>query len=186
MATNTDNYGLIKPAYSDTADIADINSNMTTIDKALHSIEKSIGIVADGNTHAAVTKGQNVYVRRHEELSPALLEGLYVATSNIEENGALSTTNLSSTSMKDLSNQVTELNSKITEHDVTGTTSAAGYLITTIPATTKVLIAYTKAGGYSVIPFQYNNVWYFAVCYSDGTKLIPLVSSSVTIYYLTW
>jgi len=32
MATNTTNYNMVKPAYSDTADIADINSNMDIID----------------------------------------------------------------------------------------------------------------------------------------------------------
>ena len=32
MATNTTNYNLVKPGYSDTADIADINGNMDIID----------------------------------------------------------------------------------------------------------------------------------------------------------
>ena len=32
MATNTTNYNLVKPAYSDTADIVDLNGNMDIID----------------------------------------------------------------------------------------------------------------------------------------------------------
>lgn len=35
MATSTTNFGLTKPAYSDTADISDINGNMETIDTKL-------------------------------------------------------------------------------------------------------------------------------------------------------
>ena len=38
MATTTTNYGLTKPAYSETADIAVINSNMDTIDRHLKTL----------------------------------------------------------------------------------------------------------------------------------------------------
>lgn len=36
MATNTTNYNLIKPEYTDDADIKDINDNMDIIDSALY------------------------------------------------------------------------------------------------------------------------------------------------------
>lgn len=90
MATNTTNYGLVKPAYSDTADIADINGNMDKVDAALQGIDSAIAIVATGNTHAAVTTGQYVYVHGHGSLS----EGLYTAKNNISANATLSTSNL--------------------------------------------------------------------------------------------
>ena len=42
MATQTTYYNLIKPALSDPADIADINTNSDTIDSTLHSLNSQI------------------------------------------------------------------------------------------------------------------------------------------------
>ena len=39
MATNTSHYNLVKPAYTDTADIADINGNMDIIDTAMYGMK---------------------------------------------------------------------------------------------------------------------------------------------------
>ena len=39
MATQTTNYGLKKPSYSDTADIGVINSNMDIIDAKMKEID---------------------------------------------------------------------------------------------------------------------------------------------------
>lgn len=60
---------------------------MTTIPNAL-------AIVADGDTHIAVSTGQYVYVYNHTSLA----EGLYTATAAIAENGALSSSNLTAVS----------------------------------------------------------------------------------------
>lgn len=90
MSTTTTNLGLTKPAYSDAADIADINRNMDTIDQAIAGTDNSIAIVADNNTHAAITSGQYVFVRNHGTLA----EGLYRATANIAQNGTLSSSNV--------------------------------------------------------------------------------------------
>lgn len=94
MATTTTNLGLTKPAYSDTADIAVINANMDKIDTAANGLEAGIAIVSNNNTHAAVSKGQYVYVRNHGTLS----EGVYKANSNIAANGTLSGSNLTAVS----------------------------------------------------------------------------------------
>ena len=90
MATNTENYGLTKPEYSDTADIMDINGNMDTVDAALGGLGSAIAIIADGDTHAALAKGDYVYVRKHSTLT----EGLYTAKNTIEEDGTLTSNNL--------------------------------------------------------------------------------------------
>lgn len=102
MATYTTNLNLKKPAQSDKIRIADINNNMDDIDAAfgavgtetlaeqLGAIQDSIAIVATGNVHAAITAGQFVFVKNHETLDT----GLYVATSNISQNGTLSSSNL--------------------------------------------------------------------------------------------
>lgn len=90
MATNTTNFGLKKPAYSDTADIADINGNMDKVDVSLNGLADAIAIVANNNTHVAITAGQFVYVHGHGSLA----EGLYTAKSNIAANATLSTSNL--------------------------------------------------------------------------------------------
>jgi hypothetical protein len=70
-----------------------------------------------GNTHAAISSGQYVYVRQHGSLS----EGLYKATTNIAANGTLSGSNLTAVSggglnsvYSTLSDQIGTLNSKIT------------------------------------------------------------------------
>lgn len=94
MATTTTNLGLTKPAYADTADIAVINANMDKIDTAANGLEAGIAIVSNNNTHAAVSKGQYVYVRNHGTLS----EGMYKANSNIAANGTLSSSNLTAVS----------------------------------------------------------------------------------------
>ena len=52
MASQTTYYDLIKPATSDPADIADINSNMDTIDSTLHSLSTQI---ANLNSKVIVT-----------------------------------------------------------------------------------------------------------------------------------
>ena len=43
MATQTTNYGLKKPSYSDTADIGVINSNMDVIDAKMKEIDDKAG-----------------------------------------------------------------------------------------------------------------------------------------------
>ena len=94
MATTTSNLGLTKPAYADTADIEVINGNMDILDGAVNSVEGGIAIISNNNTHAAVAKGQYVYVRKHGSLS----EGIYKAKSNISANATLSTSNLDAVS----------------------------------------------------------------------------------------
>lgn len=90
MATNTTNFNLSKPDYTDTADIAVINGNMDKVDVSLNGLADAIAIVAKNNTHAAITAGQYVYVHGHSSLA----EGLYTAKSNIAANATLSTSNL--------------------------------------------------------------------------------------------
>lgn len=108
MATYTSNLNLKKPALDDDALITDINNNMDILDAAANGIEDALAIVANGNTHAAITSGQFVYVRNHNTLT----EGLYVASSNIAANAALSSSNLTADSkggLNALSEQIVTL-----------------------------------------------------------------------------
>lgn len=60
MATNTTNYNLVKPAYTDTADIMDINDNMDTIDAKLKELEDEVTAtvpVSKGGTGATTAGG---------------------------------------------------------------------------------------------------------------------------------
>lgn len=119
MATQTSNLGLTKPAYSETADIADINNNMDKVDAAVHGVQNGMAILANGNVHSAVTSGQYVYVRNHGTLA----EGLYTATTNISTNATLSTSNLTAVpnngALNTLRDDVTSLNSNIAPVEVT-------------------------------------------------------------------
>ena len=113
MATQTTNLKLKKPAYSDVADIMDINDNMDALDKAVAGAQNGLAVIANGNTHAAISSGQYVYVRGHSSLA----EGLYRATASIATNASLSTGNLSAVStggLNGLQSQIDTLNSKFT------------------------------------------------------------------------
>ena len=108
MATYTSNLNLKKPALDDDALITDINNNMDILDAAANGIQDALAIVATGNTHAAITSGQFVYVRNHNTLT----EGLYVASSNIAANATLSSSNLTADSkggLNALSEQIANL-----------------------------------------------------------------------------
>lgn len=113
MATTTQNLGLIKPAGTDKIRIAQINSNMDTIDtkmgpvgstplqtqatnaaSSISALQRSMAIICNGNTHAAIAEGRYAYVRNHSSLS----EGLYQATAAISANATLSASNLSAVS----------------------------------------------------------------------------------------
>ena len=115
---NTQNLDLVKPLGTDHALVSVLNSNSDKIDAyagavnaGLDGLRDGLGILADGNTHAAVTSGQFVYVKNHQTLP----EGLYQATTNIAANGTLSTSNLTADpkgGLNTLSEQIGTLNSK--------------------------------------------------------------------------
>lgn len=94
---NTTNLDLVKPLGTDHALISVINGNMDKVDayagkvnESLAGVQDGLAIVAVGDTHAAITSGQFVYVKEHNTLP----EGLYTASADIAANGALSTSNL--------------------------------------------------------------------------------------------
>lgn len=109
---NTTNLNLVKLSGSEKLKNYPTNQagNMDTIDSAfgagfglsgnpsvntsINNLADGLAIIANGNTHAAITSGQYVYVRNHGSLS----EGLYVATANISANGTLSGSNLTANS----------------------------------------------------------------------------------------
>ena len=112
MSTTTTNLGLVKPAYSDTADVQVLNENADKIDVACGKYQNALAIVANGNTHGAVAKGQYVYVRGHATLA----EGLYTAKSAIATNATLSGANLTAVSgggLNKVSAELAEMNTAI-------------------------------------------------------------------------
>ena len=112
MATTyTDNLNLQQPDLDDDALITVLNNDMAIIDRAVNGVQNGLAIVANGNTHVAISAGQFVYVRNHTTLT----EGLYVASSNIAANATLSTSNLTADSAGGLN----ALNSKITTQTAT-------------------------------------------------------------------
>ena len=117
---NTQNLDLVKPIGTDHALVSDLNGNSDKIDAyagkvntGLDGLRDGIAILADGNTHAAITSGQFVYVKNHQTLP----EGLYQASANIAANGTLSTSNLTSDpngGLNTLSEQIGNLVKKYT------------------------------------------------------------------------
>ena len=114
---NTTNLDLVKPLGTDHALISVINGNMDKVDAyagkvndSLAGVQDGLAIVAVGDTHAAITSGQFVYVKEHNTLP----EGLYTASTNIAANGALSTSNLTADSKGGLN----ALSDQIATHEV--------------------------------------------------------------------
>lgn len=64
--------------------------NASDVNSELNSLGDGLAIIANGDTHAAITSGQYVYVRKHNTLA----DGLYTANSNISANATLSSINL--------------------------------------------------------------------------------------------
>lgn len=107
MATHTTNYNLTKPAYADTADIADINGNMDIIDgqmktnangvstnaTSLAKVQSGLAYIV-GNTNttgSTLSSGTYVYVKGHSSIA----EGLRITTADISNNGNITTSNTS-------------------------------------------------------------------------------------------
>ena len=122
MASYTGNLNLKKPALDDDALITDINNNMDILDAAANGIQDALAIVANGNTHVAISAGQFVYVRNHSTLT----EGLYVASSNIAANATLSTSNLTADSAGGLN----ALNNNIAKKALSNITIRTGVSVT--------------------------------------------------------
>lgn len=169
MATYTTNLNLKKPAQSDKIRIADINNNMDDIDAAfgavgndsvatqLGDIQGAIAIVATGNAHAAITAGQFVYVKDHDTLDT----GLYVATSNISQNGTLSSSNLTADTaggLNALSDQIGTLDSKKPSKDAVQLTNGTAVTYTFQDNTPFILLierANSTGVGYSGLYIGY-------------------------------
>lgn len=75
---------------------------------SLSATQDGLAIVANGNTHVAISSGQYVYVKNHSTLA----EGLYKATAVIAANATLSISNLTADSnggLNSLSDQIANL-----------------------------------------------------------------------------
>lgn len=102
-------------ALSD-SDATTVTESLASANQAIANLQDGLAIVANGNTHAAITSGQFVYVKNHSTLA----DGLYKATAAIATDGALSTSNLTavpSGGMNDLKGQVDALNSNLSNMD---------------------------------------------------------------------
>lgn len=184
MATQTSNLGLTKPAYSETADIADINNNMDKVDAAVHGVQNGMAILANGNVHSAVTSGQYVYVRNHGTLA----EGLYTATTNISTNATLSTSNLTAVpnngALNTLRDDVTSLNSNTLKHKtITGNTDQNGVISTQTTKSHILAVFVADPINSFAVNEAGNNVRIYAGNNSSTTSdtLKMLANTSVTI-----
>ena len=120
-----------------------VNSNAASI----NGIEDAIAIVANNNTHGAISSGQFVYVKNHGTLA----EGLYKASTNIAANAALSSSNLvadSTGGLNALKSDITTLNSKINGSYSATVTEATGITKRTFNA--------VKSANVVVITFQFD------------------------------
>lgn len=115
--TQTTNIGLKKIDGSENwRQIFDYyNDSLDKTDSAVAAMQDGLAIVANGNTHSAIAKGQFVYVRNHSTLA----EGLYKASSAIDTNAALSTSNLTA----DGSGGLNDLQEQVANNSVTGSSA---------------------------------------------------------------
>ena len=104
MATSTSNLGLIKPAGTDHALVANINTNSDTIDTEAGKARANFALVQNGDTAtAAISNGQLVVWKGV----------LKKATANIAIGATLSSSNLSDDT---IAAELAALNSKMTKH----------------------------------------------------------------------
>lgn len=90
----TDHLKLVKFAANEKFRISQnensMNTNMEALDNAYGDVISGLAIVATGDSHAAISLGQFVYVTQHETLD----DGFYTAQVDIAEDAALSSSNL--------------------------------------------------------------------------------------------
>ena len=126
----TSNLGLTQyesnDKYKITGNSNSMNRDMQIIDENINGLQDGLAILANGNTHAAISAGQFVYVRNHGTLA----NGLYKANSNISVNATLTSSNLTadvSGGLNDLGSSISALNSKIEKQSGTVTTVTNSY-----------------------------------------------------------
>ena len=194
---NTQNLDLVKPLGTDHALVSVLNSNSDKIDAyagavnaGLDGLRDGLGILANGNTHAAITSGQFVYVKNHQTLP----EGLYKASTNIAANGTLSTSNLTADpkgGLNTLSEQIGTLDSKIQTPNMfkkateTMTTSQLGNANITTVASGFVIIAIKPPinMGIGFIGKGTNGAYYAHIVDSTGAT-ISNTEVTLEIYYV--
>lgn len=64
----------------------------SALSAAITNLRNAMMVVSNGNTHDAVTRGDQIYVMNHSTLT----EGPYLAKSNISANASLTSSNLQS------------------------------------------------------------------------------------------
>ena len=177
----TTNYNLKKPSTADSALVGDLNDNMDIVDTQLKaandrivSAQDGLGILATGNTHAAIAKGQAVFVRNHSSLS----DGLYWATAAISANGALSTSNLTadtSGGLNKLHDDITTLNSKITNiQEYASNKSSSDYPVGIFPfyiANNTVIGSTEVTGNCRGVALNIGSAIHFFVCSATGARM---------------
>jgi len=87
------------------------------LNDSIGNVADGLGILANGNTHAAIASDQAVFVRNHSSLA----DGLYWAKTAISANGALSTSNLTADSAGGLNTLKADIDSSIATGDYSGT-----------------------------------------------------------------
>jgi len=180
MATSTTNFGLTKPAYNEAADVAVINGNMDTVDTVMgvnrnlaKGAQAGLAIVADGDTHAAITAGQYVYVRNNTH---SLAEGLYVASANVSANGNITGSNMTAVSSGGLN--ALNSNLKVKKQDLTLTTNSDGYADTGISVAVHAISVHT--GSYPSSLLSYNSKWYVFLFKPTSGNVVPVANDTRT------
>ena len=190
---NTQNLDLVKPLGTDHALVSVLNSNSDKIDAyagavnaGLDGLRDGLGILADGNTHAAITSGQFVYVKNHQTLP----EGLYQASTNIAANGTLSTSNLTADpkgGLNTLSEQIVNL---IKEQ--TSGSSTSQKVINAISNANNFIVLVGYGGEYDMtyaltlfVPklSLSNEMRYFQVSDSYNTGAVTHLQARLSLYY---
>ena len=112
VISDTDNRTIAFAIDAAEDQLADQLDRILTNEDDITTIERGLAIMANGDTHAAVTEGQFVFVKSHPTLTP----GVYVATANIATNEALTSSNLSTVpngGLNALKTNIDTLNSNI-------------------------------------------------------------------------
>ena len=158
-------------------------SGNPNVNASINNLGDGLAILANGNTHAAITSGWFVYIRNHASLS----EGLYRATANIAANGTLSGNNVLADSNGGLNTVYSELNSKITSQEGGVPVRSVGVLANNASLILPLSNAYSIQNDFALVSFNVagNSIAGCALLFlgKGSSKIKDLIGSMNAEYY---
>ena len=171
MATQTTNLGLVKPDYTDAADIAVINTNMDTIDAQERKLSDGLCYVVNGNTSiesATIPVGK--YVRLVNSTIAGRSDGIYtvktaipVAPATIDNTYLNEASPIAGGVANDLNSNITIIRKKTALYQASiPANGTVTQILSNVGIVPDVISGYSLIGGFPMIDLDLITVGYNA------------------------